>query len=48
MRADWVVVTSWNEWMENTQIEPSVRYGDLYVRRTKLWSDRFRRRAASR
>ena len=44
MRADWVVVTSWNEWMENTQIESSVRYGDLYVRRTKIWADAFRRR----
>ena len=44
MRADWVVITSWNEWMENTEIEPSVRYGDLYVRLTKMWADRFRRR----
>jgi len=42
MRADWVVVTSWNEWLENTHIEPSVRYGDLYVRATKSWADRFR------
>jgi Glycosyl hydrolase family 99 len=48
MRADWVVVTSWNEWMENTQIEPSVRYGDLYVTRTKMWGDRFRRRIPNR
>ena len=31
LRADWVVVTSWNEWMENTQIESSVRYGELYA-----------------
>jgi hypothetical protein len=37
-------VTSWNEWMENTQIESSVRYGDLYGRLTKTWADRFRRR----
>ena len=44
MRADWVVITSWNEWMENTQIEPSVRYGELYVKLTKMWADRFRRR----
>jgi hypothetical protein len=42
MRADWVVVTSWNEWFENTHIEPSARYGDAYVTLTKLWSDRFR------
>jgi hypothetical protein len=44
LRADWVVVTSWNEWMENTQIESSVRYGDWYATRTKMWADRFRRR----
>jgi glycosyl hydrolase family 99 len=46
MRADWVVVTSWNEWFENTQIEPSVRYGDLYVRLTRMWAESFRRRYA--
>ena len=40
--ADWVLVTSWNEWWENTHIEPSVKYGDLYVRRTKDWAARFR------
>lgn len=44
MQADWIVITSWNEWLENTQIEPSVRYGDLYTRLTKLGSLRFRRR----
>jgi hypothetical protein len=43
MRADWVVVTSWNEYFENTYIEPSVRYGDRYVALTRLWADRFRR-----
>ena len=43
MRADWIVVTSWNEWLENTEIEPSVRYGDLYLGLTKSWSSRFRR-----
>jgi hypothetical protein len=40
--ADWVVVTSWNEWWENTHIEPSVRYGDFYARRTREWATRFR------
>jgi hypothetical protein len=43
MRADWIVVTSWNEWGENTQIEPSQRYGDLYLTLTKDWAARFRR-----
>lgn len=27
---DWIVVTSWNEWAENTHIESSVNYGALY------------------
>ena len=41
--ADWVVVTSWNEWWENTRrIEPSVKYGDFYAQRTKDWAARFR------
>jgi Glycosyl hydrolase family 99 len=42
MRADWVVVTSWNEWLENTEIEPSVLYGDLYVAKTRSWASKFR------
>jgi hypothetical protein len=41
-RADWVMVTSWNEWYENTHIELSERYGDEYVRRTAAWAKRFR------
>jgi len=42
MRADWVVVTSWNEWWENSEIEPGQRYGDFYVKATKAWASRFR------
>jgi hypothetical protein len=45
MRADWIVVTSWNEWLENTQVEPSVRYGALYTHLTRLWSAHFRRQS---
>jgi hypothetical protein len=41
-RPDWVMVTSWNEWYENTQIETSERYGDEYVRRTAAWAKRYR------
>lgn len=29
-KPDWIVVTSWNEWAENTHIESSVNYGALY------------------
>lgn len=42
--ADWILVTSWNEWWENTQIEPSALYGDAYARRTRTWADAFRAR----
>jgi hypothetical protein len=35
--ADWVVVTSWNEWWENTQIEASERYGTVFLDRTREW-----------
>ena len=40
---DWVVVTSWNEWAENTQIEPGQRFGEYYVWRTRFWSAAFTR-----
>ncbi|MGC9395542.1 MAG: endo-1,3-alpha-glucanase family glycosylhydrolase [Anaerolineae bacterium] len=29
--ADWVVITSFNEWLEATHIEPSTQYGDSYI-----------------
>ena len=29
--ADWVVITSFNEWLEGTHIEPSTLYGDFYI-----------------
>jgi hypothetical protein len=39
---DWVVITSWNEWAENTQIEAGQRFGEIYVWRTRFWSAAFR------
>jgi len=32
--ADWVLVCSWNEWHEGTEIEPSLEMGDLYLNLT--------------
>ncbi len=40
--ADWVIITSFNEWMEGTQIEPSVGYGDLYLNLTRELGDQYR------
>jgi hypothetical protein len=40
--ADWVVITSWNEWWENTQVEPSERYGRAYLEQTKVWAHAFK------
>ncbi|HNP71975.1 MAG TPA: glycoside hydrolase family 99-like domain-containing protein [Kouleothrix sp.] len=36
-----VIVTSWNEFFEGSHIEPSQQYGDLYLRLTKEWSDKY-------
>ncbi|HIQ02622.1 MAG TPA: hypothetical protein EYH30_10990, partial [Anaerolineales bacterium] len=40
--ADWVVITSFNEWMEGSQIEPSEGYGELYLDLTRELGDRYR------
>ena len=39
---DWVFITSWNEWWENTQIEPSMTYGDLYLQITREYVDQWK------
>jgi hypothetical protein len=36
--ADWVVISTWNEWAENTQIEAGQRFGEFYVWRTRFWT----------
>lgn len=46
--ADWVVVTSWNEWYENTHIEAGERYGRTYLDRTRVWAAAFKRAAKER
>jgi hypothetical protein len=40
---DWLFITSWNEWPEHTYIEPSEQYGDLYLRLTKEFADRWKK-----
>ncbi len=39
---DWIFITSWNEWWETTQIEPSQTYGDLYLQITREYVDRWK------
>ena len=37
-RPAFVMITSWNEWMEGHQIEPGQSYGDLYLQLTRDFS----------
>ena len=36
--ADWVVISTWNEWAENTEVEAGQRFGEFYVWRTRFWA----------
>ena len=38
---DWIVITSWNEWLEGSEIEPSVEDGDKYLKLTAEYSRQF-------
>lgn len=42
MAADWVVISTWNEYFENTEIEPSARYGSAYLDQTRRWAATFK------
>jgi hypothetical protein len=39
---DFVMICSWNEWHEGSEIEPSLEYGDTYLRLTKDYASRYK------
>lgn len=41
-KPDWVLITSWNEWHEGSEIEPSVEYGSLLLDETREFAGKFR------
>ncbi|MBM4342371.1 MAG: hypothetical protein FJ100_03220 [Deltaproteobacteria bacterium] len=43
--ADWVVLTSFNELHEGSEIEPTEPEGDLWLRRMRGWADAFKGRS---
>jgi hypothetical protein len=42
--SDWVMISTWNEWPEGTEIEPSLELGDQYLKITSEYAARFLRR----
>jgi hypothetical protein len=41
-KPDWLLLSSFNEWVEGTYIEPSVRYGDKYMEMTREFVNIFK------
>jgi len=41
-RPDWILVTSFNEWHEGTEIEPSLEFGGQYIELTAQYARRFK------
>ncbi|MDD5093322.1 MAG: endo-1,3-alpha-glucanase family glycosylhydrolase [Dehalococcoidia bacterium] len=39
---NWIFITSWNEWPENSHIEPGEKYGDQYLQITKEYADKWK------
>lgn len=39
---NWVIITSFNEWLEGSQIEPSVKWGDAFLGLTATYSAQFK------
>jgi glycoprotein endo-alpha-1,2-mannosidase len=44
-KPDWVLITSFNEWFEGTEIEPSKEYEDFYLNLTRYYSELFKKNA---
>lgn len=40
---DWIIITSFNEWHEGSEIEPSVEHGDRELKATRPLAERFKR-----
>jgi len=40
-KPDWVLIASWNEWHEGSEIEPSREYGERFLQITAEFSKRF-------
>lgn len=38
---DWVLITTWNEWHEGSEIEPSFEFGNKYLNLTREFARRF-------
>jgi len=38
---DWVLITSWNEWHEGSEIEPSVENGERELKTTAIFAPKF-------
>jgi glycoprotein endo-alpha-1,2-mannosidase len=38
---DWIIITSWNEWPEGSEIEPSLELGDKYLKITAEYAKPF-------
>jgi hypothetical protein len=41
-RPDWILITSWNEWHEGSEIEPSIEHGSRELQTTRIYSKLFK------
>jgi hypothetical protein len=39
---DFIIVHSFNEWVEGSYVEPSAQFGDLYLQLTAQWIAQFK------